>query len=250
MLAGELEVELVPQGTLIERIRAGGFGLGGVLTQTGIGTSVEEGKQRIEVDGPAVSAGGGAARGFRSGAGLPRRLHGQSELRADRAQFQSGDRDGRGYCDRERRPHRSGRRPRPRSRHDAGARGRLSRRPFVSPRMEPQTIIARRIARELAPGMLVNLGIGIPTLVANYVPPGNARLLPVGERTDRHRRSARRRHGAPHADRRSRPPGHRAARRQHVRQRDVVRPHPRRPSRSHGARRPAGRPGRAASPTG
>ena len=51
MLAGELEVELVPQGTLIERIRAGGFGLGGVLTQTGIGTSVEEGKQRIEVSG-------------------------------------------------------------------------------------------------------------------------------------------------------------------------------------------------------
>jgi acetate CoA/acetoacetate CoA-transferase beta subunit len=36
--------------------------------------------------------------------------------------------------------------------------------------MEPQTIIARRIARELKPGMLVNLGIGIPTLVANYVP--------------------------------------------------------------------------------
>ena len=51
MLAGELEVELVPQGTLIERIRAGGFGLGGVLTQTGIGTSVEDGKQRIEVAG-------------------------------------------------------------------------------------------------------------------------------------------------------------------------------------------------------
>jgi acetate CoA/acetoacetate CoA-transferase alpha subunit len=36
MLAGEMEVQLVPQGTLIERIRAGGFGLGGVLTQTGI----------------------------------------------------------------------------------------------------------------------------------------------------------------------------------------------------------------------
>jgi acetate CoA/acetoacetate CoA-transferase alpha subunit len=51
MLAGELEVELVPQGTLIERIRAGGYGLGGVLTQTGIGTPVEEGKQRIEVGG-------------------------------------------------------------------------------------------------------------------------------------------------------------------------------------------------------
>jgi acetate CoA/acetoacetate CoA-transferase beta subunit len=38
--------------------------------------------------------------------------------------------------------------------------------------MEPQTIIARRIARELKPGMLVNLGIGIPTLVAGYLPEG------------------------------------------------------------------------------
>src|SRR5205814_9885771 len=51
MMAGELEVELVPQGTLVERIRAGGYGLGGVLTQTGIGTSVEADKQRVEVGG-------------------------------------------------------------------------------------------------------------------------------------------------------------------------------------------------------
>jgi acetate CoA/acetoacetate CoA-transferase alpha subunit len=51
MIAGELEVELVPQGTLIERIRAGGFGLGGVLTPTGVGTIVEENKQRLEVNG-------------------------------------------------------------------------------------------------------------------------------------------------------------------------------------------------------
>jgi acetate CoA/acetoacetate CoA-transferase alpha subunit len=51
MIAGEIEVELVPQGTLIERIRAGGVGLGGVLTATGIGTLVEEGKQVVEVDG-------------------------------------------------------------------------------------------------------------------------------------------------------------------------------------------------------
>jgi acetate CoA/acetoacetate CoA-transferase alpha subunit len=51
MMAGELEVELVPQGTLIERIRAGGTGLGGILTPTGIGTPVENGKQRIDVDG-------------------------------------------------------------------------------------------------------------------------------------------------------------------------------------------------------
>jgi acetate CoA/acetoacetate CoA-transferase alpha subunit len=51
MLAGQMQVDLVPQGTLIERIRAGGFGLGGILTPTGVGTVVEEGKRRIEVDG-------------------------------------------------------------------------------------------------------------------------------------------------------------------------------------------------------
>ena len=51
MNAGELEVELVPQGTLIERIRAGGYGLGGVLTPTGVGTIVEDDKRKIEVGG-------------------------------------------------------------------------------------------------------------------------------------------------------------------------------------------------------
>ncbi len=51
MNAGELEVELIPQGTLVERIRCGGYGLGGVLTPTGVGTTVEGGKQRIEVNG-------------------------------------------------------------------------------------------------------------------------------------------------------------------------------------------------------
>jgi acetate CoA/acetoacetate CoA-transferase alpha subunit len=51
LLAGEIEVELVPQGSLVERLRAAGHGLGGVLTPTGIGTAAEEGKRRIEVDG-------------------------------------------------------------------------------------------------------------------------------------------------------------------------------------------------------
>lgn len=51
MIAGEVEVELVPQGTLVERIRAAGVGLGGVLTATGLGTPVEDGKQVVEVDG-------------------------------------------------------------------------------------------------------------------------------------------------------------------------------------------------------
>ena len=51
MLSGRLEVDLIPQGTLIERIRAGGYGLGGVLTPTGVGTVVEVGKRKLEVDG-------------------------------------------------------------------------------------------------------------------------------------------------------------------------------------------------------
>ena len=51
MMAGEMEVELVPQGTLAERIRCGGAGLGGFLTPTGVGTVVEEGKQKLNIDG-------------------------------------------------------------------------------------------------------------------------------------------------------------------------------------------------------
>jgi acetate CoA/acetoacetate CoA-transferase alpha subunit len=51
MISGQLNVELVPQGTLIERIRAGGYGLGGVLTPTGVGTIVEDNKRCIDVDG-------------------------------------------------------------------------------------------------------------------------------------------------------------------------------------------------------
>src|SRR5712671_5031582 len=51
MLANTVAVSLVPQGTFVERIRAGGFGLGGVLTPTGVGTLVEDGKQKVDVNG-------------------------------------------------------------------------------------------------------------------------------------------------------------------------------------------------------
>ena len=51
MNAGELDVDLVPQGTLAERIRSAGFGLGGILTPTGVGTPVEAGKQKLTIDG-------------------------------------------------------------------------------------------------------------------------------------------------------------------------------------------------------
>lgn len=51
MIQEEIEVELVPQGTLAERIRAGGSGLGGILTPTGVGTVVEEGKEVMSING-------------------------------------------------------------------------------------------------------------------------------------------------------------------------------------------------------
>ncbi len=51
VIEGFIDLELVPQGTLAERIRAKAAGLGGVLTQTGLGTEVEEGKEIIKIDG-------------------------------------------------------------------------------------------------------------------------------------------------------------------------------------------------------
>ncbi|MEY9600037.1 acyl CoA:acetate/3-ketoacid CoA transferase beta subunit [Bradyrhizobium japonicum] len=72
--------------------------------------------------------------------------------------------------------------------------------------MDPQIIIARRVARELKSGNLVNLGIGIPTLVANYVPADLKVFFQsenglIGTGPD-----SRTRHGASDADRRRRPP--------------------------------------------
>jgi hypothetical protein len=103
MMAGNLEVELVPQGTLIERIRAGGHGLGGILTQTG----VENGKQLVEVDG-------------------------KEYLLEVALQFQSGDFIGCGYGHCQRRAYRSGWRYRARPCRDAGTCRRLSHYKLVS----------------------------------------------------------------------------------------------------------------------
>lgn len=50
LITGEIDVELLPQGTLAEKIRAGGAGLGGFLTQVGVGTIVEDGKQKITIN--------------------------------------------------------------------------------------------------------------------------------------------------------------------------------------------------------
>ena len=115
MIAGKLAVDLVPQGTLIERIRAGGFGLGGILTPTGVGTVVEEGKRKVDIDGKdylietAIRADFALVQAFL--ADYTRKSH----LRSDRAQFQSGDRDGHGHGHRRCGAHRAGGRYRSRS---------------------------------------------------------------------------------------------------------------------------------------
>ena len=166
MLSGELDVELVPQGTLIERIRAGGFRPGRRADAHWGGDRGRERKQRIEVEGKPYLL--------------------ETALRADFALVQAflADYVGNLYyalCARfnpviamaadtviVEAEHRAHRRDRP-TRGNAGAGRRLRGEPMSA--MDPQTVIARRIARELRDGMLVNLGIGIPTLVANFVPP-------------------------------------------------------------------------------
>ena len=89
MISGEIEVELIPQGTLAERIRAGGSGLGGVLTPTASAPSFREGKQVIEIDGASFLLETAASRRFRPAARARGRLISQSYLPADGDELQS-----------------------------------------------------------------------------------------------------------------------------------------------------------------
>src|SRR5262249_14588437 len=96
---------------------------------------------------------------------------GQPLLRAHGAQLQSGHGNGCRYHHRYGGQHRSGRPHLARPRRNSRSTGGLSRHEWVKA-MDAQSIIAKRIANELRSGMLVNLGIGIPTMVANFVPAG------------------------------------------------------------------------------
>lgn len=95
MTAGELEVEFCPQGILAERVRAGGVGLGGILSDVGIGTIAEKGKQKVVLDGKEflletpLTAEVAIVHAKKSGS-----LR-QSGLRYERAQLQSACGDGR-----------------------------------------------------------------------------------------------------------------------------------------------------------
>jgi hypothetical protein len=87
-LSGELEVEFCPQGTLAERMRAGGAGIPGFYTKTGVGTLVAEGKEVKNFDGQEYILERGIFCRSRAGQGLEGRRDRQRRVPQDRAQFQ------------------------------------------------------------------------------------------------------------------------------------------------------------------
>ena len=86
-LAGELEIEFNPQGTMAERMRAGGAGIPAFFTKTGVGTDIAKGKEERDVQRRALHHGDRPRRRSLAGARLEGRHRGQPRLPQDRAQL-------------------------------------------------------------------------------------------------------------------------------------------------------------------